>query len=146
MRARSTHPSNQVSGHWQGRTSGRGTYEVEDLAGDDEVVETIHNLLDVSRVVPEVDVEEVDVVCAEALEALLNGEHERLDVVAGVVHLLLEGIITSTEVVRILRGTGLAQRAHPPRYGGRTLVARMSWSRIPRASAHSPMNASDVSS
>ena len=119
------------------------THEVEDLARDDEVVEAVHDLFDVARIVPIVDVEKIDIVRAEALKALLDGEHERLDVVAGVVDLLFEGIVASTEVVGVLRSPRLVRYAHWPRRRGRTLVERMSWSRIPRASAHSPMNSSD---
>ena len=80
-----------------------GTYEVEDLAGEDEVVETVHDLLDVGRVVPVVNVQDIDIVRAEALQAILHREHERLDVVARVVNLLFERIIAPTEIVGILR-------------------------------------------
>ena len=66
-------------------------------------MEAVHHLLDVGDVVPEVDVEDVDVGRAEPLETALDGEHERLGVVAGVVDLLLEGVISPAEVVRVLQ-------------------------------------------
>ena len=98
----------------------KDTYEVENLARDDEVVATVHHLLDIGDIVPEVDVENVDVGGAEAFEAALHGEVERLDVVAGVVDLLLEGFIDAAEVVRVLQrnhehtGQALAQLSNLP--------------------------------
>ena len=79
------------------------TYEIEDPAGDDEVVEAVHDLLDVGRVVPVVDVQNINIVRAEALQAVLHREHEGLDVIARVVDLLFESVIAPTEIVGILR-------------------------------------------
>ena len=66
-------------------------------------MEAVHDLLDVGDVVPVVDIEDVNVGRAKALEAALDGEVEGLDVVAAVVDLLGNRIIAGMRVVRVLR-------------------------------------------
>ena len=61
-------------------------------------MKTINHLLDVGRVVPDVDVSR-----AETLEAVLHEELERLDVVSAIVNLLREGLIAKARVVGILQ-------------------------------------------
>ena len=66
-------------------------------------METVHDLLDVGDVVPVVDIEDVDVGGAKALEAALDGEVEGLDVVPAVVDLLCDVRVCDVGVVRVLR-------------------------------------------
>ena len=44
------------------------THQIQDLPGDDEVVEVVHDFFDGGAEVPEVEVEDVDVCCAELFE------------------------------------------------------------------------------
>ena len=64
------------------------TNQVKDLALSDEVVKTVHHLLDASSIVPPVHVEDVDVVCPQLPERILHRDVHGLEVVPGVVHLL----------------------------------------------------------
>ena len=66
-------------------------------------MEAVHDLLDVGDVVPVVDIEDVNVGRAKALEAALDGEVEGLDVVPAVVDLLGDGRVCDVGVVRVLR-------------------------------------------
>ena len=56
--------------------------EVEDLAGADEVVERLHELGDGGGEVPPVDVQQIDIVGPQLLEAVAHGEVQRLGRVA----------------------------------------------------------------
>ena len=56
--------------------------EVEDFAGDDEVVQAVHHLLDARLPVVPVHVEDVDVVCAQLLERRFDRVVQGLHVVA----------------------------------------------------------------
>lgn len=51
-----------------------GDTEVHDFAGLDEVVESVHHLLDRGGVVPEVDIEDVNVRRLELLERVVDLE------------------------------------------------------------------------
>ena len=64
----------------------------------------VHDLLDVCSVVPVVDIENVEVGCAEALEARLDGEVQGLDVVTAVVDLLCNSGVSEMGVVGVLCG------------------------------------------
>ena len=63
-------------------------------------MEAVHELFDAREVVPVVTVEDVDVGCAELLQAGLDGEFKRLRPVAHVVDFLLNGAVS--ERLRIL--------------------------------------------
>ena len=118
--------------------------EVQNFVGRDEVVKAVHNFFDGGLVVPPMDVEDVNVVCAEFLEAGCHAEMKRLEVIACVVDLLL------SSVRALIVGGVLDEKLRMSCvYGWRvdpTFVAITSWSRIPRFSDHSPMNSSEVSS
>ena len=96
-----------------------------------------------------VHVKNVDVGRAQLLERIFNRDMHRLDVVAGVVRLLRD-VVPSTLVVRGVLRNGLFQHCdnavETKDQRRLTLVAMTIWSRMPRASIHSPMNCSDVSS
>ena len=76
--------------------------EVEDLAGRDEMVQAIHDFLDTAGVIPPMQVEDIDVVGSELLEGSMNGNMHRFEVVARVMHLLLDVLRRSLEVRRVL--------------------------------------------
>ena len=59
-----------------------GDTEVEDFAGGDEIVEAEHDFFDRGRVVPPVDVEDVDVAGLEFLETGLDADAHRFAAVA----------------------------------------------------------------
>ena len=62
----------------------RATYQIQDFALHDQVIQAVHDLLHATGVVPPVDVEDVDVVRAELLEGVVDGVVHRLEVVADV--------------------------------------------------------------
>lgn len=65
---------------------GVGDAQVQDLASADEVVEALHDLLARGRVLPPVQVQNVDVIGLELLERLLDGDLHALRVVARAVN------------------------------------------------------------
>lgn len=67
-----------------------GTHEVENLPLDYQVMKSVHHLLNAGRVIPPMDVENVDVVRTKLLQGRVNREGHRLQVVAGIVNLLAE--------------------------------------------------------
>lgn len=77
-------------------------YEVKDLAGHDELMKVVHDLLDATSVIPPVNVQEVDVRGAQLLQRSLDGEMHRLGVVADVVDLGLDCGIDLLELRRVL--------------------------------------------
>ena len=79
------------------------TYEVKHLSERHESMQSIHDFFDRRCVVPEMDVENVDVSRTETLKAILHGELERLDVVSAIVNLLRKGLIAKARVVGILQ-------------------------------------------
>ena len=79
------------------------TYEVKHLSERHERMQSIHDFFDRRCVVPEMDVENVDVSRTETLKAILHGELERLDVVPAIVNPLREGLIAQARVVGILQ-------------------------------------------
>lgn len=95
-----------------------GTYEVEDFALGDEVVQPVHDFFDRRGVVPPMHVEDVDVGRAEFLERGLNGEEHRFEVVPRVVDFLAEGgrfgafevgrVLHESEHIENLRGWCIA--------------------------------------
>ena len=89
-----------------------GDAEVEHLALRDEVVQAVHHLLDAASVVPPVHVENVDVVRAQLLQRIFNRDVHRLEVVARVVRLLRD-VILSTLVVRSVLCTRIASAPRP---------------------------------
>ena len=89
-------------------------------------------------------VENVDVRSAQLLERSFDGHVERFGTVPRIVNLMSNIVLTSLEAGRILsRVLTSTKYIKDP---SSTLVARTSWSRMPRLSAHSPIKASEVSS
>ena len=72
---------------------------------------------------------------------------EGLRVIPRVVHLVGVSVLAMLKVACVLmaKSAYLVYR-RATRRDGSTLVARTIWSRMPRFSAHSPMNSSEVSS
>ena len=123
--------------------SGR-TYQIQNLARDDEIMQPVHHLLHGGVQVPVVEVQDVDVGRAELLERRFDGEVQRLGVVAYELAFLRDifrGLLEVAcelylcEFCSVLRTRLLL-----------TLVARTIWSRMLRCSIHSPRNISEVSS
>ena len=92
--------------------------------------------------VPVVEVQDVDIRRPQLLQARLNAELKALEVVADVVDALLQLRVSGPEVVGVLFRV-ISDKRMRNNVAERTLVDRMIWSRMPRASIHSPMTASD---
>jgi hypothetical protein len=107
----------------------------------------IHDLFDRGGPIPPVHVQDIDIRGAQFLEGCLDGDVEGLCMIPGVIHLVGDVILASLIVGCVLVIT-LAYLicGHATRGVERTLVEMTSWSRMPRFSAHSPMNSSEVSS
>jgi len=58
------------------------TYQIEDLARQDERVETVHYLLNARLTVPPMDVEDIDVGSTQPLQGAFNGKMHILGVIA----------------------------------------------------------------
>ena len=105
MRERSRHPIEHT--HMLGLTSLRvggreaSTYEVKDLASDDVGVESIDDLLNGGIPVPEVEVEDVDVVGLEVLQGGVDRVTEGLGAVARVGG-AGDGVGSEVEVIGVL--------------------------------------------
>ncbi len=90
--------------------------------------------------VPPVEIENVDVRCAQLLQARSDAVLKRFGVVPHEIDLLLNLIIASVVIHRVLAAmSATTQRVK----GEQTFVVMMSCSRISRCSAHSPMNLSE---
>ena len=81
---------------------GERTYQIQDLARNDEIVQPIHDLLHRSVQVPVVQVQDVDVRRLQFLKTGLNTELEILEVVTNVVDALLQLRVSGPEVVGVL--------------------------------------------
>ena len=79
--------------------------EIEDLALVGGRVERLHDFGDRRRVVPPVDVEDVDVVGLELLQTGVQADEQGLAVVASVVGLQGLGVGTDLEAGRILQSS-----------------------------------------
>ena len=78
------------------------TYQIQDPARDDEIVQPVHHLLHGGVQVPVVEVQDVDIRRPQLLQARLNAELEALEVVADVVDALLQLRVSGPEVVGVL--------------------------------------------
>ena len=78
------------------------TYQIQNLARDDEIVQPVHHLLHGGVQVPVVEVQDVDIRRPQLLQARLNAELEALEVVADVVDALLQLRVSGPEVVGVL--------------------------------------------
>ena len=106
-------------------------------------METIHDLLDGGVEIPPVEVENINVVGAKLLETGFNTDLQGLCVVSGVVGLDFNVVVSTLKIRRVLKRI---ENTFDPTILRITFVAITNWSRIPRDSAHSPINASEVSS
>lgn len=68
----------------------------------DEVVKTIHNLLNTGRVVPPVDIEDVDIIGPKFLQRSFDGYMHGFDAIAIIVGLLQDTGCASLEVGSVL--------------------------------------------
>ena len=85
-------------------------------------------------------IENVDVMCPKLLETGFNTDLQGLCVV---VSLDFNVFVSTLKIRRILKRI---ENTFDPTILRSTFVAITNWSRIPRDSAHSPINASEVSS
>ena len=81
----------------------RFLHQIEYLTLYDEVVETIHHLLDRGIVVPPMNVEKVNIVGAELLQACVDAEVHTLGIIPVIVHLLYDLRVVSLEQCGVLR-------------------------------------------
>ena len=103
----------------------------------------MHQFLNRRSVVPPMYIENVDVMCPKLLETDINTDLQGLCVVSGVVSLDFNVVVSTLKIRRILKRI---ENTFDPTILRITFVAITNWSRIPRDSAHSPINASEVSS
>jgi hypothetical protein len=78
------------------------TYEIQDLALDNEIMEAIHHLLDTGVPVPPMHVEDVDVCSAQFLKTGLHTDVQRFEIVSGIVHLQRDVIMALFVVAGVL--------------------------------------------
>ena len=88
-------------------------------------------------------IQDVYVRRAKLLETGFNTDLQGLCVVSGVVSLDFNVVVSTLKIRRILKRI---ENTFDPTILRITFVAITNWSRIPRDSAHSPINASEVSS
>ena len=58
------------------------TYQVQDFALNDKIMQAVHDFFDTGSVVPPMDIEAVDVVCAKLLERIMHTIVHALQIVA----------------------------------------------------------------
>ena len=107
------------------------------------MVKLVHYFLNRSVEIPPMYIENVDVMCPKLLETGFNTDLQGLCVVSGVVSLDFNVVVSTLKIRRILKRI---ENTFDPTILRITFVAITNWSRIPRDSAHSPINASEVSS
>ena len=78
---------------WKRRAGRSETYQVEHFPSLNERVEAIHHLFDGGLPIPPVDVENIDIRRPEVLQACLQAEMHRLDIVPRVHHLLSDVVV-----------------------------------------------------
>ena len=78
--------------------------KIQDLAFHNQIVKTIHDLLDATCIVPEMDIKQIDVGGSQLLERILNGDVHGLDTVTRVENLLFDRFVVGVEmrIARIL--------------------------------------------
>ena len=107
-------------------------------------MQSIHHLFDRSIPIPPVDVKNVNIRCAQFLQAGFNADPHWLQIISNVIG--LDGDIgCSTFVVGRILGN-CQQKITEFGVLRSTFVAITNWSRIPRDSIHSPINSSEDSS
>jgi hypothetical protein len=79
------------------------TYQIQDFALHDEIVQAIHHFLDPGRPVPPVEVQNVDVGGAQLLQAGFDADVHGLDAVSDIKHLLRDGVVSALVVGAVLR-------------------------------------------
>lgn len=77
-------------------------YQIEHFSLLNERVEAIHHFLDGSLPVPPVDVENVDVRGSQLFQTCFYADMHRLDIVAGIEDLLLDGSLRADKICRVL--------------------------------------------
>lgn len=87
QRSKLRHQRDSHATRTRGRTRRVRDPEVQDLATLDDLVQTLHDLLDRRGVIPPVNVEDIDIVGLELEQRAFERVLERLFVVAGVVDL-----------------------------------------------------------
>ncbi len=76
------------------------TYKIKNLSCCNEMMKAIHDFLDAGRVVPPVEIENVDVVRAKLLQGRFDGEMQRLGAVSDIMRLLRNFLRCSTTLPR----------------------------------------------
>ena len=86
------------------------TDQIQDRPFHDKFVQGLHDFFDSRRPVPEVDIQQVDVICAEIFQGFFDGQMQGLGVVATEQDLVSRNIlVTEMDIVRVLKGKNLDQ-------------------------------------
>ena len=80
------------------------TDQVKDFALYHQVIEPIHDLFNTGQVIPEVNIEYVNIACPELLQARFNSIVHAFEVVADIADLLIDIRRTAFEVKRVFSG------------------------------------------
>ena len=81
------------------------TDQIQDRPFHDKFVQRLHDFFDSRRPVPEVDIQQVDVICAEVFQGFFDGQMQGLGVVATEQDLVSRNIlVTEMDIVRVLKG------------------------------------------
>jgi hypothetical protein len=75
--------------------SGKAGYQIKHFSLDDQVMKSVHDLLDRGGPIPPVHVQDIDVRGAQFLEGCLNGDVEGLCMIPRVIHLVGVFILAS---------------------------------------------------
>jgi hypothetical protein len=80
------------------------TDQVQDRPLHDKFVQGLHEFFDGCGPVPEVDIQQVDIICAEVFQGLFDGHMQGLGTVAAKQDLVSRHIFVSkVDIVRVLR-------------------------------------------
>ena len=85
--------------------SGKAGYQIKHFSLDDEIMKSVHDLLDRGGPIPPVHVQDIDVRGAKFLEGCLDGDVEGLCMTPGVIHLVGDFVLSPLEVGCILKMT-----------------------------------------
>ena len=80
----------------------KATYQIQDFALHNQVIQAIHDLLDATGVVPPMDIENIDIVSPQFLERRFKGDVQGLQVIPDIRRLLFDTVVASLVVRSIL--------------------------------------------
>lgn len=110
-------------------------YQVKHFPLHNQVMQSIHDFLNTCFIIPPMNIQDINIVGPELLQACVDTEVERLDVVADVVDLLLNVILSTLIVGRIL---SMETRVSTMIDQCMVVYLRRNYELIPKASLFSP--------